>query len=122
MERTWAYSLQKRCPLINKQNFGETYNLLRCLIVAFAYMDEEMLKKILVTQIRPRLEYAAVLWSPSTEKNIEKIEKIQRATTKLAPILYELTYEERSSRLGLVTLEQGRERGDLMAIYRVGYA
>lgn len=90
--------------------------------MAFAYMDEEMLKKILVTQIRPRLEYAAVLWSPSTEKNIEKIEKIQRATTKLAPILYELTYEERSSRLGLLTLEQGRERGDLMAIYRVGYA
>ena len=30
---------------------GETYNLLRSIKVAFAYMDEEMVKKILITMI-----------------------------------------------------------------------
>ena len=74
---------------------GETYNLLRSIKVAFAYMDEEIVKKILITMIRPRLECAVILWSPSTKKNIRKLERIQRATTKLAPELSELTYEER---------------------------
>ena len=78
-----------------------------------------MVKKILVTLIRPRLEYAATLWSPSTKKNIRKVERIQRATMRLAPTLSELTYEERLLRLGLPTLEQRRERGDLLAIYRI---
>ena len=98
---------------------GETYNLLRSIKVAFAYMDEEMVKKILITMIRPRLEYAAILWSPSTKKYIRKLERIQRATTKLAPELSELTYEERLSKLELPTLEQRRERGDLLTIYRI---
>lgn len=98
---------------------GETYNLLRSIKVAFAYMDEEMVKKILITMIRPRLEYAAILWSPSTKKNIRKLERIQRATTKLAPELSELTCEERLSKLELPTLEQRRERGDLLTIYRI---
>ena len=97
---------------------GETYYLLRCIRVAFTYLDEEMVKRILVTLIRPRLEYTAVMWLPST-KNIRKIERIQRATTRLAPTLSELTYEERLDRLGLSTLEQRRERGDLLAIYRI---
>ena len=46
------------------------------------------------TLIRPKLEYAAVLWSPSTKKNIKKLERIQRAATKLAPTLSELQYVE----------------------------
>ena len=87
--------------------------------VAFAYMDEEMVKKILVTMIRPKLEYAATLWAPSTKKNIKKLERIQRAATKLAPTLLDLTYEERLRRLELPTLEQRRERGDLVTIYRI---
>ena len=69
--------------------------------------------------IRPKLEYAATLWSPSTKKNIKKLERIQRAMTKLAPALSDLSYEERLSRLELPTLEQRRERGDLLTIYRI---
>lgn len=98
---------------------GETYNLLRNIRMAFTYLDENMIKQILVTLIRPRLEYAAVFWSPSTKKNIKRIERIQRATTKLVPTLSGLSYEERLERLGLTTLERRRERGDLIAIYRL---
>ncbi|MCD9088855.1 reverse transcriptase domain-containing protein, partial [Stenotrophomonas sp. SY1] len=38
--------------------FGETYDLIRTIKVALTYLDEEMVKKILITLIRPRLEYA----------------------------------------------------------------
>lgn len=44
---------------------GETYNLLRNSIgVAFVYLDEDMIRIIIVAVIYPKLEYAAVVWSP----------------------------------------------------------
>ena len=48
-----------------------------------------------------------------------ELERIQRAVTKLLPSLSELSYEERLQILGLTTLERRRERGDLIAVYRV---
>jgi len=98
---------------------AETYNLLRNIKVAFTYVDEEMIKKLVIALIRPRLEYAAAVWSPSTKKHIRKLERIQRAATKLPQSLRDLTYEERLRILGLTTLEQRRERGDLIMVYRV---
>ena len=44
--------------------FGETYNLLKNIRLAFHYMDKDMMKKLICTMIRPRLEYAGVIWSP----------------------------------------------------------
>ncbi len=50
--------------------------------VAFTYIDEEMVKKIITSFIRPTLEYAAVVWNPHLIKHIEKLEKVQRAATR----------------------------------------
>ena len=70
-----------------------------------------MMKKLIMAMIRPRLEYAAVVWSPYKKKDIQKIERIQRAATKLVPSLRDLSYGERLRRLNLPTLEERRERG-----------
>ena len=40
--------------------------------------------------IRPKLEYAAVVWSPHKKNNIRKLERIQRAATKMLPELREI--------------------------------
>ena len=49
---------------INKL-FGSTYRrMLANIRVAFHYMDKDMMKRILTSMIRPRLEYAAVVRSP----------------------------------------------------------
>ena len=74
---------------------GETYNLLRNIRVAFTYLDEDMIRKIFVTLIQPKLEYAAVVWSPWLKKDIRKIERIQRAATKMVPRLRDFAYEGR---------------------------
>ena len=97
---------------------GETYNLVRNIKVAFRYLDEEMIKKLIVTMIRPKLEYAAIIWSPCTKMNIKKIERIQRSATKLVPSLQNLSHKKRLKRLNLQTMEQRRER-DLIAVYRL---
>ena len=84
--------------------------------VAFSYIDENMMK-IIVAMIRPRLEYAAVVWSPNLKKDIKKLERIQWAATKLVASLRDLPYEERLLRLDLMSLEQRRIRGDLIAMF-----
>ena len=51
---------------------GESYNLLRNIKVAFHYSDEDMMRKLIVTMICPKLEYAAIVWSPSTKMNLKE--------------------------------------------------
>ena len=71
---------------INKL-LGSTYKMLANIRVAYHYMDKDMMKRILTSMIRPRLEYAAVMWSPHAKKDITKQERIQRVATKMVPEL-----------------------------------
>ena len=70
---------------------GEAFNLLRNIRVASAYLDDDMMRKIIVTMIRPRLEHAAIVWSLWLRKDIRKIERILRAATKMVPRLRDMT-------------------------------
>ena len=59
---------------------GQTYNLLRNIRVVFTDVDEDMIKKLIMTLLRPRLEYETTVWSPSkknkkTGKNTESSHK-----------------------------------------------
>ena len=40
---------------------GDTYQLLKNIRMAFKYLDEEMIKKLITSLIRPKLEYAAII-------------------------------------------------------------
>ena len=44
--------------------FTSTYGALINIRVAFNYMNMRLMKKIITTMIRPKLEYAAVVWLP----------------------------------------------------------
>ena len=54
-----------------------------------------MINKSITSLIRPKLEYVAAIWSPHKKKDIKKLERLQRAVTKMAPSLKNLSYEER---------------------------
>ena len=99
--------------------FGSAYRVLTDIRVAFHYMDKSMMRKIVTTMIRPRLEYAAVVWSPHMKKHIRKLERVQRAATKMVPELRDLAYDERLREMELPTLQARRERGDLIMMYKV---
>ncbi len=85
--------------------------------VAFTFIDEETVMKIITSFIRPMLEYAAVVWSPHL-KNTEKLEKVQRAATRWVPSLRDLSYEETLKKLQLPTLTERREKGDMIMMYK----
>ena len=54
--------------------------------------------------IRPKLEYALVVWSSHKKRNVFKLERIERITTMTVPELKDLTYDERLKEMQLSTL------------------
>lgn len=98
---------------------GEMHNQMKNIKMAFTYINADMIKKLITSMIRSRLEYAALIWSPSLKKEIRKLERIQRAATRIPSSLRGYSYEERLERLGLITLEKRRERGDLIPLHRM---
>jgi len=71
------------------------------------------------TLVRPHVEYCVSAWSPYYKKDKELLEKIQRRFTKMVKGLGGKTYEERSQMLNLWTLEERRNRQDLIEIFKI---
>ena len=71
--------------------FGDTFRMLRNIWMTFHFLDKDMMRKIITTMIRPKLEYAEVIWSPYKKKHVLKLEIIQRIVTKMMTDLKDLT-------------------------------
>jgi len=69
--------------------------------------------------VRPILEYASNIWSPTQIGLIDKLESVQRRFTERIPGFETLSYSERSSLLDLENLELRRLRADLITTYKV---
>ena len=83
----------------------------------FVFKSKDLIRKLYITLIRPKLEYANAIWSPTSKKPISMLEKVQKRCTKVGP-LRNLTYTERLKELCLTTLEIRRRRGDLISMFR----
>ena len=81
----------------------------------FSLSDEDMMRKIVSTMIRPKLEYVELIWSLHKKMHVLKLERIQRMAIKMMPDLEDLTYEERLTEIQLTTLQ---DRRDLITIYK----
>ena len=71
--------------------------------------------------MRPYLNYAVIVWNPYFVKDIKLLARVKRRTTKLVKELKNLPYEIRLKKLELTTLEQRRDRGNLIQIYKIIY-
>ena len=65
------------------------------------------------------MDCGIVVWYPSTRKNIQLIENIQKRATKIVPELKDLPYEQRLRMLNLPTLLYRRQRFDLIQIFKI---
>ena len=97
------------------QIFGDTFSKLSNIWMGFHFLDRDIVRKIITTMIRPKLEYA----KNNKNKHVLKLERIQRIATNMVPDLEHLTYEERLKEMHLTTLKERRERGDLIIIYKL---
>ena len=85
----------------------------------FKNLDIDDFLIIYKTYIRPHLEYCVQAWSPHLIKDVQCLEKVQRAATKIVPSIKNLKYEDRLQKLGLTTLERRRCRGDLIETFKI---
>jgi len=85
----------------------------------FKNMDKECFILLYKTFIRPHLECSIQVWSPYMKRDIECLEKVQRRATKLVSRLKNCSYEVRLIKLGLTTLAERRQRGDLIETYKI---
>ena len=71
------------------------------------------LYKAMVRTVRPYLDYCIQVWRPHLQKDIGRLEKVQRRTSKMIEGLEGCSY------LGLTTLETRFVRADLIEVYKI---
>jgi hypothetical protein len=85
---------------------------------SFVHFDTELIKLLYTSMIRPHLEYINSVWNPYLKEDINSLEKVQKRATKIG-CLKNMNYENRLKKLGLTTLAERRERGDLIQFFKI---
>ena len=81
--------------------------------------SKRIITQLYKTLVRPKLEYCVQAWRPHLQKDICAIERVQHRATKMIKEIKALTYEERLAATGLITLEERRNRGDLIEVFKI---
>ena len=85
----------------------------------FSYIDKRAFCVLYNQRIRPHLDYGMTACPPDTVADAKLLERTQAKATALVQGLKGLNAEERRKRLGLMRLEDRRERGDLIEVYKI---
>jgi len=71
------------------------------------------------TLVRPHLEYCSPAWSPHYKKDKQLLERVQRRFTRMPPGLKSMEYDDRLKALGIWSLEERRNRADLLEVFKI---
>ena len=85
----------------------------------FRNLDIADFRLIYKTYIRPHMEFCIQAWSPHFVKDIDVLERVQKAATNLVPMLRKYNYATRLRMIGITSLEERRLRGDMIEVYKL---
>ena len=83
------------------------------------YRDKIIFPKIFMTYVRPILESAVPVWNPTMRGDIAKLEKVQRRALKCISGLRDKSYEDRLTACAMRSLEERRDKIDLVETFKV---
>ena len=85
----------------------------------FSVIDKRAFCVLYNQRIRPHLDYGMSACPPDSAADAKLLERTQAKATALVHGLKGLNAEERRKQLGLMTLEDRRERGDLIEVFKI---
>ena len=85
------------------------------------YKGKDCILPLYTALVRPHLEYAVQAWAPHYNKDIEKIENVQKRALKMISDaeISNIGYEDKLRKLKLFSMEKRRLRGDLIETFKI---
>ena len=86
-----------------------------------AYTNKSMknIKNVCITLVRPIIESCQQAWYPHLQKDIGKLESVQRRATKMVTGISKLPYNVRLRKCGLLSLLDRRKRADMLEDFKI---
>lgn len=114
-----VYIHETLCPSMHIAEAVKTANKkLGQLIRAVSYRDRFNFVTLYRSHVRCHLEYCVQAWSPWLKKDIELLEAVQKRAVRCIQGLSG-TYEEKLRQIGLPTLVDRRNRGDMIQTFKI---
>ena len=86
---------------------------------SFQRRSKHVMLTIWKTMIQPKLDYCSVLWSPSDQASIARLESVSRHFTSQVAGMTDLDYWDRLSALHMYSQERRRERYGVIFIWKI---
>ena len=93
--------------------------LCHSFLKAMVCRSPKLMLFLLMTHIRPVLEYGSCLWNTKFVGDLRKLERVQRRWTKRIEGLRDLSYAERLGELGLYSVQGRLTRADLIQYWKI---
>lgn len=69
-------------PNMSQESAIAASHILGCISKSTASRSRKVIISLYLSLVRPQLEHCALVWSPQFQRNIEKLERIQRVVMK----------------------------------------
>ena len=84
-----------------------------------SFIDKKAFCALYNQRVRPHLDYGMTACPPDSAAEAKLLERVQAKATALVFGMKGLNSEERRKKLGLMSLEERRERGDLIEVFKI---
>ncbi len=102
-----------------QQAYAKANKMLGLVARVIRHKDMNMMLRLYKTLVRPHLEYASAAWSPHYAKDKKLLERVQHRFTRMFEELKDMEYAARLVILRLWSLEERRNRADLIELFRM---
>ncbi|MGL5607408.1 MAG: reverse transcriptase domain-containing protein [Aeromonas veronii] len=86
---------------------------------SFERLTPSLFRTLFISHVRPVLEYGQPAFHPVLQRDIDRLERVQRRGSKMVTGMRHISYPRRLAELSLFSLHYRRVRGDLIYTWKI---